>query len=255
MEDIMSIWNELGILDSIMKSKLMFIETPSVQETAIAMRNYRKACDSGRGAIFFSIARGKVAEGVDFDGHYGRVVVMFGVPFMNTESQILKERLIYLQNRYNIRDGDFLTFDALRHASQCIGRVIRHKNDYGIMVLADKRYNRADKRTKLPGWIQNYLTEDRLNLSTDTAVAICKKFLLEMAQPYKKENQLGISLFTAEQIEKRAIKMQKEAAKQQEQQQQQQHNGMKITISTSGAAAVDAAKPGSKRIFSQMNTQ
>ena len=25
------------------------------------------ACDSGRGAVFFSIARGKVAEGIDFD--------------------------------------------------------------------------------------------------------------------------------------------------------------------------------------------
>jgi DNA excision repair protein ERCC-2 len=27
---------------------------------------YRKACDIGRGAVFFAIARGKIAEGVDF---------------------------------------------------------------------------------------------------------------------------------------------------------------------------------------------
>ena len=32
------------------------------------------------------------------------------------------------------RENDFLTFDALRHASQCVGRVLMGKTDYGIMV-------------------------------------------------------------------------------------------------------------------------
>lgn len=31
--------------------------------------------------------RGKVAEGIDFDRHYGRLVVMFGVPFQYTLSK------------------------------------------------------------------------------------------------------------------------------------------------------------------------
>ena len=51
--------------------------------------HYRKACDCGRGAVFLSIARGKVAEGIDFEGHYGRCVVMFGVPLQFTKSNIL----------------------------------------------------------------------------------------------------------------------------------------------------------------------
>lgn len=37
-----------------------------------------------------------------------------------------------------IRENDFLTFDAMRHAAQCVGRAIRGKTDYGIMVFADK---------------------------------------------------------------------------------------------------------------------
>ena len=37
-----------------------------------------------------------------------------------------------------IRENDFLTFDAVRHASQCVGRAMRGKTDYGIMVFADK---------------------------------------------------------------------------------------------------------------------
>lgn len=49
-----------------------------------------QACDSGRGAVFFSVARGKVAEGIDFDNHYGRAVILFGIPFQYTLSLVLK---------------------------------------------------------------------------------------------------------------------------------------------------------------------
>lgn len=206
MEDIVSRWNELDILDNIVRHKLLFIETPSVPETALALANYRKACDSGRGAIFLSISRGKVAEGIDFDGHYGRAVVMFGVPFVNTESRILRARLEYLNKRFHVKESDFLTFDALRHAAQCIGRVIRNKNDYGIMVLADKRYNRPDIRNKLPQWINQQISDDKLNLSTDTGLSVCKKFSIDMAQPWKKESQIGVSLLTLEQLDARKAK-------------------------------------------------
>lgn len=41
----------------IMQHKLVFIETQDVVETTLALDNYRKACDCGRGAVFFSVAR------------------------------------------------------------------------------------------------------------------------------------------------------------------------------------------------------
>ncbi len=73
-----------------MQHKLVFIETTDVMETTLALNNFRRACDCGRGAIFLSIARGKVAEGIDFNLHYGRAVVMFGVPYQYTMSRILR---------------------------------------------------------------------------------------------------------------------------------------------------------------------
>ncbi|KAK9268712.1 hypothetical protein L1049_000473 [Liquidambar formosana] len=109
-----------GLAD-IMQHNLVFIETQDVVETTLALDNYRKACDCGRGAVFFSIARGKVAEGIDFDRHYGRLVIMFGVPFQYTLSKILLARLEYLRDTFQIKEGDFLTFDALRQATQCVG--------------------------------------------------------------------------------------------------------------------------------------
>nr|GEW27183.1 DNA repair helicase XPD [Tanacetum cinerariifolium] len=186
MDAIVNSWNETGILKEIMQRKLVFIETQDVVETTLALDNYRKACDCGRGAVFFSVARGKVAEGIDFDRHYGRLVIMFGVPFQYTLSRILLARLEYLRETFQIKEGDFLTFDALRQAAQCVGRVIRSKADYGMMIFADKRYTRHDKRSKLPGWILSHLREAHLNLSTDMAVHIAREFLRKMAQPYDK---------------------------------------------------------------------
>lgn len=191
MDGIVNSWNENGILKEIMQHKLVFIETQDVVETTLALDNYRKACDCGRGAIFFSVARGKVAEGIDFDRHYGRLVIMFGVPFQYTLSKILLARLEYLRETFQIKEGDFLTFDALRQAAQCVGRVIRSKADYGMMIFADKRYSRHDKRSKLPGWILSHLRDAHLNLSTDMALHIAREFLRKMAQPYDKTGGTG----------------------------------------------------------------
>ena len=44
-----------------MAHKLVFIETVDVVETTLALDNFRRACDCGRGAVFFSVARGKVS--------------------------------------------------------------------------------------------------------------------------------------------------------------------------------------------------
>lgn len=191
MDGIVNSWNEMGILQEIMQHKLVFIETQDVVETTLALDNYRRACDCGRGAVFFSVARGKVAEGIDFDRHYGRLVIMYGVPFQYTLSRILLARLEYLRETFQIKEGDFLTFDALRQAAQCVGRVIRSKADYGMMIFADKRYSRHDKRSKLPGWILSHLRDAHLNLSTDMALHIAREFLRKMAQPYDKAGNSG----------------------------------------------------------------
>lgn len=105
---------------------------------------------------------------------------MFGVPYVYTQSRILKvssgrrrasvgpspgvlcgvrkgrlpslhlqARLEYLRDQFQIRENDFLTFDAMRHAAQCVGRAIRGKTDYGLMVFADKVRSRA--RLGCPG--------------------------------------------------------------------------------------------------------
>jgi len=202
MKGIVSMWYEMGLLKSVLENKLLFIETPDTVETSLALANYRKACDSGRGGILFSVARGKVSEGIDFDHHYGRCVILFGIPYVYTESRILRARLEFLRDQYQIRESEFLTFDAMRTAAQCVGRVIRGKSDYGLMIFADKRFNRLDKRNKLPQWISQFIGNHHLNLSTDMAVNLAKVFLKEMAQPTSKEEEIGKSLWTLKTVQR-----------------------------------------------------
>ncbi|KPI40298.1 DNA repair helicase rad15 [Cyphellophora attinorum] len=162
MEMIISMWQGMG-------------------ETSLALETYRTACENGKGAILLCVARGKVSEGIDFDHHYGRTVLCLGAPYQYTESRILKARLEFLNDTYRIPPNDFLSFDAMRHAAQCLGRVLRGKDDYGIMVLADNRF--IKRRNQLPRWIADEILDNHTNLSTDAAVGMARKFLRGIAQP------------------------------------------------------------------------
>ena len=125
--------------------------------------------------VYF-IARGKVSEGIDFSHHYGRAVLLFGIPFQYSKSHILLARLDYLRKTFQINEADFLAFDALRQAAQCCGRVIRSKNDYALMVFADKRFASVNKRSKLPPWITQFLEDKDMNLATDEAIVESSNF-------------------------------------------------------------------------------
>lgn len=68
-----------------------------------------------------------------------------------------------------------------------------------VQVFADQRYQRHDKRDKLPGWITSHLKDAHLNLSTDMLVHVAREFMRSMAQPYDRM-QIGKSLLTEAQV-------------------------------------------------------
>ncbi len=44
-------WDESGVLSRLLTHKLLFFETKDVVETTLALDNYKRACDCGRGAV------------------------------------------------------------------------------------------------------------------------------------------------------------------------------------------------------------
>ena len=77
----------------------------------------------------------------------------------------LQARLEYLRDAYRIRESEFLGFDAMRNAAQCVGRVLRGKTDWGLMVFADK--------VRFMSPINFFLEVARVLLLTPPTTAIC----------------------------------------------------------------------------------
>jgi chromosome transmission fidelity protein 1 len=100
---------------------------------------------SPEGAILASVVGGTLSEGINFSDDLARAVVVLGVPFPNCESVEVKQQL-------RVQGPEFYENVTMRAVNQCIGRVIRHAGDYGLLVLVDERFVRL--QGKLSGWLQ-----------------------------------------------------------------------------------------------------
>ncbi|MFB6221857.1 MAG: ATP-dependent DNA helicase, partial [Halolamina sp.] len=98
-------------------------------------------------AALFTSLWGTLAEGVSFDGDDARTVAVMGVPYPH-----LDERLEAVQEAYERAYGNrdeagwryAVEIPTVRKTRQALGRVIRSPEDFGVRVLADKRYTRED---------------------------------------------------------------------------------------------------------------
>lgn len=52
---------------------------------------------------------------------------------------------------------DWYFLEATRAVNQAIGRVIRHKDDYGAILLCDQRFSQPRQKKQLSSWIQQHL--------------------------------------------------------------------------------------------------
>ena len=65
------------------------------------------------------------------------------------------------------------------------------QTDYGVIVFADRRFARPDKRNKLPGWVQDALEPGMTALAVDTAASQVDEFLRAMSVPWTAEERAG----------------------------------------------------------------
>lgn len=72
----------------------------------------------------------------------------------------------------------------MRQCAQCLGRVMRKKTDYGLMILADSRFNAPGKYNKLPQWIKKALDKDLIDITMETANLYAAKFFRNMGKSF-----------------------------------------------------------------------
>merc|ERR1711970_1412180 len=92
----------------------------------------------------------------------------------------------------DIVESDWLLFDAARHAAQCLGRAIRGKDDYAMLVLADKRFSRSDRMNKMPRWLVERLEASTKDMSIDECVREARHHMKAMGEDDETVKRMGI---------------------------------------------------------------
>ncbi|VDK83061.1 unnamed protein product [Onchocerca ochengi] len=138
------------------KVKQLFIERKNSVPTLFD--EFAKSARTAKGALLLAVVGGKLSEGINFSDELGRTVVVVGLPYMNSEDIIMKEKLKFMQSEFGPKSGvEYYEAKCMHAINQSVGRVIRHRNDYAAIVFIDLRYKNRRIVKDLPSWIQPQL--------------------------------------------------------------------------------------------------
>ncbi|KAK1445085.1 DNA repair DEAD helicase rad3/xp-d subfamily protein [Babesia gibsoni] len=177
MEKTIKMWDRMGLYARMRQEKTMFVETkgdsqpatwqqntntpsPNIGEsTQNQLKEYNKLVSEGHGCAFIGVCRGKIAEGIDFTDDACRGVFLCGVPYPNIYEDRVSLKMDYLRKLDTSKSGegdadDWYMAQAIRAVNQAVGRAIRHINDYGVIMLADSKFNTPKIRKGLSQWVQ-----------------------------------------------------------------------------------------------------
>lgn len=177
LDKLMERWKATNRYKQLQTYKRIFLEPKSAGETfdeeleayREAIRNTRNSSATVTGAIFFAIFRGKISEGIDFSDDYARAVLVVGIPFPNVKDLKVGLKKTYQDQQQKIctshemkrLDGNMWYSNlAFRALNQALGRCIRHRLDYGAIMLLDTRFGAGNNTQNLSKWmrgsVQNY---------------------------------------------------------------------------------------------------
>ncbi|AFN82575.1 Rad3/XPD ATP-dependent DNA-binding helicase [Encephalitozoon romaleae SJ-2008] len=117
------------------------------------MKRYKNRIAMKQSAVFMCVYRGKASEGIDFKDSFARAVIAVGIPYPS-----LHDPQVELKKEFNDRYKSFngrLWYEAqaFRAVNQALGRAIRHKDDWGIVMLLDNRYSEKRVQNHLSKWV------------------------------------------------------------------------------------------------------
>ncbi|XP_018915007.2 Fanconi anemia group J protein homolog isoform X1 [Bemisia tabaci] len=161
LEKLVNRWESTGLLDEISEHKYILIEPRRMDHLQTVMEKFYEYVQE-KGALFFAVFRGKVSEGINFSDNYARCVISVGIPYPNAKDNLVKLKKDF-NNEFRLKNNDILSGDkwyqiqAYRALNQALGRCIRHKNDWGAILLIDHRFSRKQNVEGLSKWIKNMI--------------------------------------------------------------------------------------------------
>lgn len=177
----------------------------------------------------------QVSEGIDFSNDKGRAVVITGLPFPPTKDPkiVLKKSIldevvvppgelvssavvvismcctvyrIHTDSRVfrqKLTGNQWYIQQASRAVNQAVGRVIRHRHDYGAIILLDERFGLQQQQKCLSKWLQPYCftcrsygaSHRKMRLVVLIAI-LCSLYVLAVVQARRTSDSLGSSKAT-----------------------------------------------------------
>ena len=169
MENLVNRWQNTGLYNELQSKKVVITEPKYADEFEAAYRHFYETIETTTkypvngvdGALFIAIFRGKVSEGMDFADNNARAVICVGIPFPGFKDPKVNLKKEYNDKRHetnkNILSGhEWYEIEAFRALNQALGRCIRHRNDWGAILMVDQRY-RCNPRyvNSLSKWVRN----------------------------------------------------------------------------------------------------
>ena len=105
----------------------------------------------GGAGVGFAVLGGSFAEGIDLPGErlVGAFVATLGLPQVNPVNEEMRRRM---QDAFGAGYDYTYLYPGIRKVVQAAGRVIRTREDKGVVVLIDGRFARRDVQALLPSW-------------------------------------------------------------------------------------------------------
>jgi regulator of telomere elongation helicase 1 len=164
-------WKELpmspsgykSVWERIEENKPIVLEPKDSTQFSASQQDYRNRIErqNSTGAIFFAVCRGKASEGLDFSDNAGRAAVVTGIPFaMKTDPKVMIKRQFMNERSKSlgcINGDEWYVQTAMRAVNQALGRIIRHRHDFGAVILADRRFAGQREHNQLSRWLRGYV--------------------------------------------------------------------------------------------------
>ena len=170
MDKYINEWSNKKIISEICKYKEFYHDRRDQRQNKQILSKYQLANSDRKkykGGILFSVCRGSCSEGMNFKDDMARLVIVVGIPYAmlyDPKVQLKKEfqdeyNQLFFKNSKNskikkISGSEWYTQNAIKCVNQSLGRVIRHSNDYGAMLLIDSRYQNLIKFNYISQWMR-----------------------------------------------------------------------------------------------------
>uniref|UniRef100_A0A453EZZ0 ATP-dependent helicase C-terminal domain-containing protein n=1 Tax=Aegilops tauschii subsp. strangulata TaxID=200361 RepID=A0A453EZZ0_AEGTS len=107
----------------------------------------------------------QVSEGLDFADRAGRAVIVTGMPFSTPTDPKVRLKREYLdkqakpsnKNPKALTGEEWYVQQAARAVNQAVGRVIRHRHDYGAIIYCDERFVWPNYQSQMSYWLKPYI--------------------------------------------------------------------------------------------------